>query len=539
DIRLHGNPAGEGTFKYVMIFFFISVFVLLIACMNFMNLSTARAATRALEVGVRKVVGAQLHHLVRQFLGEALLVCLIATIIGLGIAELLLPSFNEITDISLTIPWAEPELWLGLVGFVFIITLLAGMYPAFFLARFEPIEVLKTKSIMNNRGSWLRKGLVTFQFVVSVSLIVCTLIIAKQQNYLLSRSLGFEKENILYVHLKDNKVKEGLQTFKQKLLQQPSIKAVSGSNWVPGTTFITTMPAELQSESGKMESFNGSVMYVDYDFLDVMNIQNAEGRFFSRDFSTDTREKFLINQKSMEKTGLSPIDKQARIYYGEYGEIIFEKKGTVIGVLEDFHYYDLHREVGPVLITLSDPADHLQNFSACLIRTRSGDTRETVASIQKIWEETFPSRPFELEFASNKLEQAYQTEMKLGGIVSAFTFFAIFIACLGLLGLAAFTAQQRTKEIGIRKVLGANTSSILILLNKEFTCLVVVSLLIAFPLSYFMMEYWLQEYPYKIDFSVLPYGVAFGITLLITWLTVGGLALRSALSNPVEALRYE
>ena len=539
DIRLHGNPAGEGTFAYVIVFLSISIFVLLIACMNFMNLSTARSATRALEVGVRKVVGAQRGNLIRQFLGEAFLVCLIAMMIGLGIAELILPMFNEMAGLELMMPWNEPVLWLGLGAFVILITFLAGTYPAFFLSRFNPIQVLKSKSSMSDRGSWLRKGLVTFQFVVSVSLIVCTLIINNQQQFMLSRSLGFEKENILNVSLKDNKVKAGLEAFKQKLLQQPQIKAVSGSNWVPGTTFISTMPAQLQNETGEMEDFTGSVLYVDHDFLDVMNIPLADGRFFSRDFTTDGTEAFLINQKALEKTGTAAMDKRARIYYAEYGNVIFEKKGEVIGVLEDFHYYDLHREVGPVLITLSDPSQKGQNFTDCLIRTHPGDTREVVATIEKIWKETFPSRPFEFAFANEKLNQAYETEMRLGGIVSAFTFFAIFIACLGLLGLAAFTAQQKTKEIGIRKVLGASTKNILILLNKEFTWLVLFSLLIAFPVSYFLMDYWLQDYPYKIGFSVVPYFVAFLATMVITWMTVGTFALRAAFSNPVEALRYE
>lgn len=540
DIRLYGSVEGQGTMKYVWIFLSIGIFILLIACVNFINLSTVQAITRATEVGIRKVIGAGKGILVRQYLGESLVICLLAMIVGLGIAELLLVGFNELTDLDLVIPWENVWLWISLAIFTLFTGILAGAYPAFFLAKFSPMQALRSQKTLRAGGGGLRRGLVIFQFVISISLVICTIQIYQQHAFLVSKSLGFDHENIISVKFKDQATREKFSVFKEGVTALPEVKNAAASNWHPGATFASSMPTELESESGETKNLTSTVLYVDADFFEVMDIDLLEGRPFSRDLSTDAGEGLIINEYSASLMGDgSPLGKRARIFYGEFGRTIYEKVGKVIGKTENFHFYDLKREVGPSVITLMTEDELANSASNCLIRLHSGNNMEAIAKVRNQWEEVFPNVPFEMEFADEVLAEAYISEERLGKIVNAFTTVAILIAALGLFGLAAFTIQRRTKEIGIRKVLGARAGHILAMLNREYYFLIGIAAIVAFPLSAWLMDQWLMEYPYRIGFSTLPYLAAIVGTLVISILTVGFFTLRASYANPADALRDE
>ena len=541
DVRFHGLYGDDGSAAYVYMFLSIAFVVLLIACMNFMNLATARSAARATEVGIRKVVGARRRNLVSQFLGESLVITAISIVLGLAIAELLLPVFNSLAGLDLYISWSNAYLWLSIMGILIGVGLMAGSYPALYLSSFIPLKVLKSGSGNPQGGKKMREGLVVLQFVISVSLIICTIMIYRQHQFMLNKSLGYDHSQLLSIKLSESAVKQKYPALKTSLLSIPQIKQVSASSWTPGDNNVYDIPAYLEQDNGEMKFLDErGILYVGHDFFETLGLELVDGRWFSPEYTADSSYAYVVNKEALKYMGEGPyLDRKVSISYGEYGQTLYEKPGKIVGVIEDFHSVDLRTPIRPYLITLATKTEINEIFATCLVRLEPGDVQATLTQIRNNWEELFGELPLEISFPNEKIAAAYQHESQLGNILASFAILAIFIACLGLLGLAAFTAQQRTKEIGIRKVLGASAPNIMLLLNRRFTLLVLISLLVSFPLAYYLIDLWMEDYPYQVGFSLWPFVLAGLSALMITWLTVGFQSLKAALIDPVLALRYE
>ncbi len=542
DIRLYGfSEEGEGVAEYVSLFSIVALIILLIACINFMNLSTARSAGRAREVGVRKVVGANRSMLIQQFMGESFLITSISVFLGLGMAELLMPVFNQLANLSLSIPWGHPLLWLGVLSLALLVGVLSGSYPAVFLAQFRPVQVLKASLNLKVGGSRMRQGLVVSQFVIGITLIICTLMIWRQHQYMMKKSLGFDRELLLNISVKNNQDRYKLDVLEAQLEKIPFVERATPTSWAGYAQYMINFPVQVENQKQEMQDQEGiNIIYTDYDWLQTVGGKIIQGRNFSEEFGTDQEQAFLVNRAMLKRLNdTSLLDRRARLYYTEYGKVLYEKKGKIVGVIEDFHTQNLRSEIAPMIVGLAKDFEQGFYFSNVAVRLSPGDHREQVKAIEMAWQESFPNRPFEYEFVEEAISEAYQQEAELGRILTAFTCLAIFIALLGLLGLAAFTAQLRTKEIGVRKILGASKQHILYLLNREFTWLVLLALLIALPFAAWLMQGWLEEYPYRAEFSVQPYVLAAAAALGLTWLTVSIHSLRAIYMNPADALRDE
>jgi putative ABC transport system permease protein len=529
-IHLHSQLLGEieanSDINYVYIFSAVAFFILIIACINFMNLATARSSCRAKEVGMRKVVGAQRSQLIGQFLGESFLLSFISLLLAIGLVEILLPAFNAISEKEISLNYSQSWIVLiGLVGMAFVVGFLSGSYPAFLLSSFRPIEVLRGKVKSSLAVPFLRKILVIFQFSVSVILITGTVVIRDQLIYIRNKNLGFDKEQLVAIPLRSNEIIRNYQSIKNELLQYPDIVKVSASSTLPGRGLGTSVfRPEGASDDNCLLMYNISV---DYDFIKTLGIELLAGRSFSKDFSSDDREAFIINEAAVKKLGWkSPIGKQV--------EYISVRKGTVIGVVKDFHYLSLHQKIEPFLLYV-DPED----FRYFAVKIRPQNISRTLAFLEDKWRKFDPAHPFEYSFLDDDFDKLYKADKKLGQIFVSFTALAIFIACLGLFGLTSFTAEQRTKEIGIRKVLGASVPDIIVLLSREFTKWVLAANLIAWPVAYYAMNRWLQNFAYRISISLWMFFLAASLTFVISLFTVSFQAVRAAVSNPVKALRYE
>ena len=542
DVHLQGLKPGEGAMRYVSLFSLVAIILLLIACVNFMNLSTARSARRAREVGVRKAVGASRGNLIRQFLGESFLITFIAVLLGLGLTELLMPIFNDLSGLELSVPWLQPELWLGLLLVTVLVGLVAGSYPAVFLSQFRPVQVLKASLNLKVGGSRLRQGLVVGQFVISITLIISTLIIWRQHQYMLTKSLGYDQSQLLNVQVKNSGNRLRLDVFAEELEALESVASAVPSSWNSSASYPVNFPVQVEQADGNMPQVSGTgIIYTSYDWVQTLGIELKAGRDFSPEFGTDPEQAFLVNEEMLRRVGdTSLVGRKVRASYAEFGEVLYEKIGRVVGTFEDFHVRDLRSEIQPMLVCIAanqqERANYLMNVA---VRLQPGNHREQLAAVEAKWREFFPNQPFEAAFVQDGIEDAYQQEKRLGNVLTAFTVLAIFIALLGLLGLAAFTAQQRTKEIGVRKILGASRQNILLLLNREFTVLVIIALLLSAPLAFWLMQGWLEEYPYRIDFAAWPYLMGGLSALLLSWLIVSGYSLRAVYMNPADALRDE
>jgi putative ABC transport system permease protein len=541
DLHLYGL-SGEGAMRYVSLFSIVAVILLLIACVNFMNLSTARSARRAREVGVRKAVGASRGNLIRQFLGESFLITFIAVLLGLALAELLMPVFNELSGLELSLPWLRWQLWLGLLGVVILVGLIAGSYPAIFLSQFRPVQVLKASLNLKVGGSRLRQGLVVSQFVIGITLIISTLIIWRQHQYMLTKSLGYDQSQLLNVEVKKPQSRLRLDVLTTELEAMEEVASAVPASWDGSASYPINFPVQVEQADGRMQRISGTgLVYTSYDWVETLGINLLEGRDFSEEYGTDAEQAFLVNEEMRRRMGdTSLMGRTVRASYAEFGQVLYEKSGRVVGTFEDFHVRDLRNEIQPMVVVIAateqEKGNYLGNVS---VQLEPGNHREQLAAIKAKWREIFPNQPFEANFAAEKIEDAYRQEERLGNVLTAFTVLAIFIALLGLLGLAAFTAQQRTKEIGVRKILGASKQHILLLLNREFTLLVGVALLISAPLAYWLMQSWLEAYPYRIEFAAWPYLVGGLSALLLSWLIVSGYSLRAVYMNPADALRDE
>lgn len=522
--RLDQEIEANGSITYVYLFEVISVFVLFIACINFMNLSTARSANRAREVGIRKTVGSARSQIVFQFLLESILLSTISLVIAVCLVELLLPLFNSMTGKELDIHYFNNIYVLpGLILYILIVGILAGSYPAFFLSSFQPVRVLRgnlQRGTLNNR---LRNGLVIFQFTISIVLIVCTLVVNSQINFMLNKDLGFDKEHVVVIR-NGRVLGEQADAFKQSLLSNPSVLSASGSFNYPGSAFDGNVHRPVGTTDDKAISI--SVMVADYDYVQTMGMELVAGRNFSREFGTE-QDAYVLNEKAAKMLGLkNPID--ARIT--DHDRIY-----TIIGLLKDFHFKSLHSEISPLAYVIGPP--NIAGFVS--VRVAPQNISKTISFLEKVWDEFTGQRPFEYTFLDQDLMTQYEAEQKTQQMSGIFSGIAVFIGCLGLFGLAAFTAEKRTKEIGIRKVLGASITKITFLLVKDFTKLVGIAFVIGTPIAYFAMRDWLANFAYAIEMNLFPFLAAGFLALGIALLTVSFQAVKAALRDPVDSLRYE
>lgn len=532
DIHLHSDlqnePSGQSDIAYIYAFSAIALFILLIACINFMNLSTARSAKRAQEVGMRKVLGANKKKLVYQFLGESLILSSFAFIIATGLAELALPMIRSLTALELSIFFTDVPIFVVVsVGFVFIVGIIAGSYPAFFLSAFKPVSVLKGGVKTGPANFRIRSILVVFQFAVSVFLIIGTIVVFNQISYMKNRNLGFDKENIVYIQILDDSIQFSTETIKRELVKIPGVVRASATSHIPshGAMHNAFVPEGFSlEESQMMGRISG-----DFDFLETFGIELIAGRNFSPEFSTDIKESILINETTAKKIGWDdPIGKRI--------SELLEKATprTVVGVVKDFHTDSLHNPLASVLINY-DPDD----YSYIAVRLSPENIPRTMELLGKKWKELAPTGMFDYTFLDASLDALYRTEERLGKIFTYFSILAILIACLGLFGLASFTAEQKTKEIGIRKVLGAPVSGIVLLLSKEFTKWVIAANIFSWPIAYFVMNKWLQNFAYRTSIELWSFFLAAAMAIMIALITICYQSLRAALANPIDSLRYE
>ncbi|MEM8964887.1 MAG: ABC transporter permease [Bacteroidota bacterium] len=512
-----------GRITYVRIFSVVAVFMLIIACINFMNLATARSGQRAKEVGVRKAIGANKNSLIGQFMAESTLVVLFALSLAVLLVEISLPFFNQLTNKNIIVDYLAPTILSIGVGIVLFTGLLAGSYPALFLSSFQPARVLKGTVQQNPRAALFRKGLVVFQFAVSILLVIGTIIVYEQVNYILNKDLGLEKENVIYTY-REGTLHDQYEAYKQQLLQQPGILAVTSSSQSPLRIGRSTGNVQWDKKQ-QDDDMEFMIVNAEYDFVSTMGMRLKDGRYFSRDFSTDTTN-YVINEAAAKAMGMTdPVGETLTVW---------EEPGKIIGMVEDFHAASLHEQITPLIMRLTPDDTYL-----IFVRAEIGKTAEALASMKKVGESLNPAYPFEYKFLDQTFQEDYQREETIGKLSTIFATLAILISCLGLLGLASFTAEQRTKEIGVRKVLGASVSHLVWLLSSDFTRLVTISFVIASPIAYYLMKQWLQDFEYQVDLSVGVFALAGIAALLIAWLTVGYQSVRTARANPVDSLRSE
>ncbi len=517
---VYPNP---GNITYVYIFALVAACILLIACINFMNLATARSATRAREVGMRKVSGARRIDLIKQFMGESIFLSVLSLGLGVLLVELLLPAFNRLSGKDLSLDYGGSVLlWISLLGIAGFTGLASGSYPALFLSAFQPSRVLKVSAhLASRRGGHLRQILVVGQFAFTILLIIGTLVIYSQLRFIQNKDLGYDTENVFTV-ASYGEFGRNYEAAKNELLRNPDILSVCRA-FPPSPGFRGTEDVDWEGKDPTAEFMIFSD-FGDYDFLKTFGIKMTEGRFYSREFPTD-RDNFVVNETAIKKMGLeSPIGKR----------LTFKgKTGTIIGVTKDYHGGSLHHPILPKIIELSD-----EGFFIC-VKFRPGNVSEMIAFLKEKWDKFVPGHPFQYGFLDESIAAAYESERKIGKIFRYFTGLAILIACLGLFGLASFTAEQRTKEIGIRKILGAKISGIVFLLSKEFTKWILVANLIAWPVAYLLSRRWLQGFAYRMNLGWEIFVVSAVLALVIAVVTVSYQAIRAAMANPVDSLRYE
>lgn len=533
DIHLYSNIKFDldsvGDIKYVTIFSLLALFVLIIACINFMNLTTAKSAKRAKEVGLRKVIGAKRPQLIWQFFGESILMSCFAFLLALILVELMLPLFNNLSgkNLSLT-PSSNITIYLGFVFITLITGILAGSYPALLLSAFQPIKTLKGSSNVNvtgkNRTPLFRKILVVTQFTLSIGLIIGTTVIYTQLRFMREKDLGINREQIVYISMAES-VTNKYESIKKEFLRIPDVLKVTASLALP--TNIRSSPGSPQWE-GKDPNNNMQIKadFVDYDYIETFQIKMAQGRSFSREFPTDTEAAYIVNEEAVRRMGLeSPVGKQFSFW---------DRKGKIIGVMKDFHFRPMHHQIQPLVFKIFPDW-----FRVIYVRIKPGNIPATLESLKKTWSQVNPGYPFEYRFLDEQFDQLYRAEERMGKLTKYFTVLGILIACLGLFGLASFMAEQRTKEIGIRKALGASVGNIILLLSREFTKLVLAATIIAWPIAYFTMNHWLQNFAYRIGIGWWVFIMSASLTIIIAFLTVSYQSIKAAVANPVEALRWE
>ncbi len=532
DIHLYSNRESEhepnGDFRYVVLFVAIAFLILIIAGINFINLATARSEMRAREVGVRKVLGANRIRLIRQFLGESVLMAGLAAVVAVILVRLVLPAVNEIAGKQLALPLGDWMVLAALALGTVLIGLAAGSYPAVYLSGFLPAVVMKGNPETGKKGLGMRQVLVVVQFSMSIFLLVSTAIIYDQLEYIQTKRLGFDKEHVMVVPITGSPQQVNTPVLRQRLSELPGVVGISTTTGVPGMRvlpFLEVRPEGMRPEDHLMMT----TLHVDEHFLDVLDIDVVAGRNFSPDWGTDSTSGFLLNETAVRFLGWgTPADAIDR----QFERLSFERAaGRVIGVVRDFHMRTIHEEIEPAVIMTSTYHVYI------LIRIEPEGISETVGQIEEVWNDVDSRYPLEYTFLDEDFDALYRTDRQLGEIFAVFAFLAIFVACLGLLGLASFSIQQRTREIGIRKVVGSSVSDIVVLLSKDFMKYVLWANLIAWPLAYFVMSNWLQNYAYTSEIRYVWFLAAGMLALAIAWLTIGAHALAASRRNPVNALR--
>ncbi|MBK7870051.1 MAG: ABC transporter permease [Saprospiraceae bacterium] len=527
DTYLHmdykdGKYQGGGRIVYVKLFAIIALFLILIACINFMNLSTARSALRAKEVGIRRVTGAVRGQLFGQFLGESLIMSFISGLIAIGLTALILPWFNNLFETEIVLKINNPNFWLAWLSIVILTGLVSGSYPALFLSSFQPIEVFKGVVKTGKGAVWFRQGLVVAQFAIAIFLVVGTLVIYNQMNYIRNKNLGYNKDNLLYIPSNET-LSANYEIVKSELKQIPGIQEITTSDGL-----IYSWGSNTSNFSWEGKNPDQDILFnhigTSYDFVKTIGAELKAGRDFSKEFATDSVN-FIINEESARLMGMTdPVGKS--LTWGD-------TKGQIIGLVKDFSINSLHTAQQPVIL-------YLQPFINVLyVRIDGQNVSNTLAQMEKVVKKHSPAYPFEYRFLDEEYDQLYRSEQRVSSLSRAFAILAIFVSCLGLFGLAAFTAEQRTKEIGIRKVLGASVTSLVTLLSTDFLKLVLISTLIAFPLGWWAMNQWLERFAYRIELSWWLFVIAGVLAVVIAMLTVSSQAIRAAVANPADSLKSE
>ncbi len=528
DVYLYSTRDGSktGNSNNVYIFSVIALFILVIACINFVNLTTARSAERAKEVGIRKVVGAGKPQLAKQFIGESVLICVIACILAIIASGLLLSSFNQLSGkIIGTSIFKHPAYLLLLLGIAIAIGILAGIYPAMVLSSFQPVKVLKGRFATGTRGILLRKGLVVAQFTISIGLIIGTIVVYSQMKYMRSQDLGFNKDQKLII---DSHGDQSKMVFKQAVSSLPNVLSTSLAGSVPGGGNPGAY-SQVENRKGDMQIANLDLYFTDFDYIPQYKIKMVAGRAFSKDMGTDTTQAMILNETAVKMFGYnSPKDIIGK-KFDQWG-----RKGMIIGVTEDFHFRSLQEVIKPLSIRIEPGGCDLVS-----VNISGANTPATIAAIEAKWKSLIPNRPFNYFFLDEFFDKQYRSEVRFGKLFLNFSLLAIFISCLGLLGLASYSTMQRTKEIGIRKVMGASVAGIVNLLSRDFLLLVLISFIIAAPISWFGMHSWLKDFAYRIDISWWIFALAGLLAVFIAVGTISFQAIRAAVMNPVKSLRTE
>lgn len=537
DIHLHSHFKNElqpgGDLKQLYMLAGIAFFVLVIACINFANLATARANTRAREVGIRKVVGSTRRQLAVQFLGESVMQAFFALLPAWLLAELALPAFNAYAGVELSLDWSTLSLVLPtLCGVTLCTGVLAGVYPALLLSSFRPAQTLKGKLGASGRGAIFRKGLVVFQFSLSIFLIVATALVYSQLGFMRAKKLGFDREQIIAFQTRYPGMQEKAGIVKEVFAQVPGVKAVSRFRHIPSERYWDWMDSDIRLLDQPVGAgVSGSELGVDAAFVDLMGLEMLAGSGFVEEMGGDNA---ILNETAARLLGFDLL--QEALGQRVHLPSLVDGQGIVRGVVADFNFESLHHPVGPIALYNEQRKN---NFRFIGVRMEAHDVTGTLARLEEAWRQVVPEYPFYYEFHDEKFTQLYRKEERLGSLLSTFSLLAIFVACMGIFALAAFTTEQRTKEIGVRKVLGATGTQIVLLLSKELTWLVIGANIIAWPVAYWAAQYWLADFAYRIDLRPGLFALSGGLVLLVAWLTVGGQALKAALKNPVDALRCE
>jgi putative ABC transport system permease protein len=540
DIHLYAadfqyDVAVRGNITYVNALTIISIFILLIACFNFVNLATARSLQRAKEVGIRKTIGADRKQLLVHFIGETVLLTFICILLAVLLTMLLLPYLNNFTGKQIQFaPFTDPVILPVLLAMTVIVGILAGFYPALVMSGFKPVKVLKGIVTEDNPGRvpWLRYGLVVIQFSLSVLLIISALVVIRQVNFLHSKALGFNKEQILFFPMRGDKMQQNYEAFKTDLLQVPGISSVTIGYGFPGDMFGDGMMKIPKDGSEK----RATQLMVDHDYIKTLGLNLVAGRDFSKDIKTDQQQAYIINETAVKELGFGSPEKALgqTLLWNTWRNPDLVKRGQVVGVVKDFHYKSLYEKVEPAVLQIYPEA-----YWKVAVKMKTTEINNTISSIKNVWNNFTPDYPIEYNFLDESFNRMYQSEDKLKSLLWIFTVITIFVACLGLFGLAAYTAERRRKEIGIRKVLGATVPGVVILLSKDFIKLVILSLIIASPVAWYFMNDWLQDFSYRVSISWWIFAGAGIIAIAIALLTVSFQAVKAALMNPVRNLRTE
>jgi putative ABC transport system permease protein len=538
DFKNSFGLGDSGNILYVYILASIGIFILLLACINFMNLTTAKASQRAGEVGVRKSLGATRQNLIRQFLGESMTIVMLAMLLALMIVQFTLPFFNELTQKTLGITSINIGfIVLALAGIGIITGMLAGSYPAFFLSSFQAATVLKDKRLSGGSSNFLRRGLVVFQFVISITLIASIIIIQKQLNYMQNKPLGFNPEYRIMIPLRTDEAKKQYMQLKNSFASIAGVENISGTRSLPSTPMMSDFSVYPQGSSMERAILHRNTV-VDENYFDVLDIKLLAGRtpiFETDSFSWEnTNRKIMVNKASLQALNIPLENALGTRLLTEWQGQTFSHE--IIGVVDDFHQFSMHHSISPLLFWI--PANR-GTFSFMIATVNKENYKNVIAQMESSWKEIIHATPFESDFLSDNVKRQYQDDQRVSIIILTFTSLAIIISCLGLYGLSVYVAERKVKEIGIRKVLGGSVASIVNLLSMEFIKLILIAMVLAIPIGYYTMDRWLQTFAYKIELSVSVFILTGIIALIIAWLTVGFESIKAALSNPVKSLRSE